>query len=396
MRSLFFAWLQAVAIASNDSFSSEVIKAVEEISIIFAKPTELLSQLHELRGYSMNFCEKPFSLLLKNLRYDIPELVSQIVIGGPGFLEKVNELKKLFDQGIIFFLYFANDASKHLRLIAAIENLSSQYRKGLILCSLIESWKKQENESLVSRAFAYDVATFVLISPFQILIESAEIRLLQWPQSLADITINESIDGSTLNEALAQITSTVAIKAARRTDGSLTASLLCLDKVIKLFSEISEIFPSLNEGSGWDVYSVIIAKLRADLVHLIASVRRLAQRFERGVSCESTGDVYITCVHSEFAAERIRIGSIQDSIDDLGKKLLDSLKLYNLDHALHEFELNVSHSENESAECVICFHSIHHPGSAELKCSHVFHIHCLKDWLQRANSCPLCRGAILP
>ena len=395
MRSLFFAWLQAVAIASNDSFSSEVIKAVEEISVIFAKPTELLSQLHELRGYSMNFREKPFSLLLKNL-IDIPELVSQIVIGGPGFLEKVNELKKLFDHGITFFLYFASDASEHLRLIAAIENLSSQYRKGLILCSLIESWEKQTNPSLVSRAFAYDVATFVLISPFQILIESAEIRLLQWPQSLADITINESIDGSTLNEALAQITSTVAIKAARRTDGSLTASLLCLDKVIKLFSEISEIFPSLNEGSGWDVYSVIIAKLRADLVHLIASVRRLAQRFERGVSCESTGDVYITCVHSEFAAERIRIGSIQDSIDDLGKKLLDSLKLYNLDHALHEFELNVSHSESESAECVICFHSIHYPGSAELKCSHVFHIHCLKDWLQRASSCPLCRGAILP
>jgi Ring finger domain len=45
-------------------------------------------------------------------------------------------------------------------------------------------------------------------------------------------------------------------------------------------------------------------------------------------------------------------------------------------------------------DCAICFHAILHGDrvGALNGCAHVFHVACLKRWLQRKNVCPLCQA----
>ncbi|PNX90015.1 E3 ubiquitin-protein ligase rnf181 [Trifolium pratense] len=43
----------------------------------------------------------------------------------------------------------------------------------------------------------------------------------------------------------------------------------------------------------------------------------------------------------------------------------------------------------EVAKCVICFEDLN--AGVRLPCSHIFHANCIQDWLEVANSCPLCR-----
>eukprot|EP00494_Astrolonche_serrata_P010053 UN10112 len=32
----------------------------------------------------------------------------------------------------------------------------------------------------------------------------------------------------------------------------------------------------------------------------------------------------------------------------------------------------------------------------KLLCGHLFHVHCLRSWLQRQHTCPTCRAPIIP
>ena len=32
----------------------------------------------------------------------------------------------------------------------------------------------------------------------------------------------------------------------------------------------------------------------------------------------------------------------------------------------------------------------------KLRCGHIFHVHCLRSWLERQNTCPTCRALVLP
>ena len=52
------------------------------------------------------------------------------------------------------------------------------------------------------------------------------------------------------------------------------------------------------------------------------------------------------------------------------------------------------------SQCAICLESFaesSHKDIAELDCSnkHIFHVECLKQWVEKNNECPLCREAIL-
>ena len=48
--------------------------------------------------------------------------------------------------------------------------------------------------------------------------------------------------------------------------------------------------------------------------------------------------------------------------------------------------------------CVICLEDFaENDGKAiaELKCGHIFHEECLKEWVQKNDICPMCRSPIL-
>ena len=48
--------------------------------------------------------------------------------------------------------------------------------------------------------------------------------------------------------------------------------------------------------------------------------------------------------------------------------------------------------EDDDDCCVICFAPFENGDRVgRLPCTHIFHVDCLKVWLQRKNSCPLCQ-----
>jgi hypothetical protein len=58
--------------------------------------------------------------------------------------------------------------------------------------------------------------------------------------------------------------------------------------------------------------------------------------------------------------------------------------------------LVISKKDNNK-HCVICFEeykTIPDRNISELDCSHIFHTDCLKTWLNKNRSCPLCRQEV--
>lgn len=52
-------------------------------------------------------------------------------------------------------------------------------------------------------------------------------------------------------------------------------------------------------------------------------------------------------------------------------------------------ELNLS-----DATCIICREEM--TTAKKLICGHLFHVHCLRSWLERQNTCPTCRALVAP
>lgn len=48
----------------------------------------------------------------------------------------------------------------------------------------------------------------------------------------------------------------------------------------------------------------------------------------------------------------------------------------------------------EAPECLICRERVLQ--GKKLSCGHIFHLQCLRQWLQHQQSCPLCRAEIMP
>ncbi|KAI3427160.1 hypothetical protein D9Q98_007097 [Chlorella vulgaris] len=47
--------------------------------------------------------------------------------------------------------------------------------------------------------------------------------------------------------------------------------------------------------------------------------------------------------------------------------------------------------------CIICREEMSTAGrNKKLGCSHVFHLHCLRSWLERQQNCPICRRSVVP
>jgi hypothetical protein len=46
------------------------------------------------------------------------------------------------------------------------------------------------------------------------------------------------------------------------------------------------------------------------------------------------------------------------------------------------------------ATCIICREEM--SSAKKLPCGHFFHVHCLRSWLERQQTCPTCRAPVLP
>lgn len=55
----------------------------------------------------------------------------------------------------------------------------------------------------------------------------------------------------------------------------------------------------------------------------------------------------------------------------------------------HFFLINRS-----DATCIICREEM--TNAKKLICGHLFHVHCLRSWLERQQTCPTCRALVVP
>ncbi|ANM59663.1 RING/U-box superfamily protein [Arabidopsis thaliana] len=49
---------------------------------------------------------------------------------------------------------------------------------------------------------------------------------------------------------------------------------------------------------------------------------------------------------------------------------------------------------SNDATCIICREEM--TSAKKLVCGHLFHVHCLRSWLERQNTCPTCRALVVP
>jgi hypothetical protein len=57
-----------------------------------------------------------------------------------------------------------------------------------------------------------------------------------------------------------------------------------------------------------------------------------------------------------------------------------------------ELETKIFSAREEEVDCTICFAVIEDGERVgALPCEHIFHKECLKTWLRRRNTCPLCQ-----
>jgi len=64
----------------------------------------------------------------------------------------------------------------------------------------------------------------------------------------------------------------------------------------------------------------------------------------------------------------------------------------NIINSLERFEINESNFI-ESNHCSICYEPLNNV-CVKLRCEHSFHEHCITNWLNRRNTCPLCRHPV--
>ena len=60
------------------------------------------------------------------------------------------------------------------------------------------------------------------------------------------------------------------------------------------------------------------------------------------------------------------------------------------------FQLLKFHLRNcrSDATCIICREEM--TVAKKLVCGHLFHVHCLRSWLERQHTCPTCRALVVP
>eukprot|EP00887_Chlorella_sp_A99_P001286 scaffold14.g1286.t1 len=132
------------------------------------------------------------------------------------------------------------------------------------------------------------------------------------------------------------------------------------------------------EGKG---VAVFYLELTLDLLHLMVYCAFFAIVFSTyGIPLHLVRDLYFT-----FRNFQIRVR------DFLRYRRITANMDQRLPDASEEDLARADHV------CIICREEMAAGGhNKRLSCSHCFHLHCLRSWLERQQNCPICRAAVAP
>lgn len=129
----------------------------------------------------------------------------------------------------------------------------------------------------------------------------------------------------------------------------------------------------------WRGVSVILNDLIARLHRDLASVMIFHNEADVSVVTASLNEIIIRTENLETQLENIKLFIKRVAIERTLDDFLESVRL---------------DQDAPDIECAICQEETGHDFRVKLQCSHEFHAKCLKEWLIRNQTCPLCRASV--
>lgn len=74
--------------------------------------------------------------------------------------------------------------------------------------------------------------------------------------------------------------------------------------------------------------------------------------------------------------------------------LINPLPIIYVYHFLYSHHFYLFIICRSDATCIICREEM--TTAKKLVCGHLFHVHCLRSWLERQHTCPICRALVIP
>ncbi|URD92688.1 Zinc finger, C3HC4 type (RING finger) [Musa troglodytarum] len=152
--------------------------------------------------------------------------------------------------------------------------------------------------------------------------------------------------------------------------------------------EYIETTPSVSPLSHMRIVSFMIFLLLLDCLFLYNSLSSLIQTRQASVALFFSFESYgiplhlIRELYETFRSFRLRVA------DYVRYRKITSNMNERFPDATQE-ELNAT-----DATCIICREEM--VTAKKLLCGHLFHVHCLRSWLERQHTCPTCRALVVP
>ena len=80
---------------------------------------------------------------------------------------------------------------------------------------------------------------------------------------------------------------------------------------------------------------------------------------------------------------------IQKIVEDIGKETVNDT---NDNKTVGDIKDKKNVNESQPDECSICLTPVSEFHQKILSCSHIFHWHCIKEWIKESKTCPVCRN----
>jgi hypothetical protein len=58
---------------------------------------------------------------------------------------------------------------------------------------------------------------------------------------------------------------------------------------------------------------------------------------------------------------------------------------------IHSYQYATAEELKDNETCIICHDTMSPTNAKRLECSHIFHVACIKKWMQKSFTCPICR-----
>ncbi|KAJ9510901.1 hypothetical protein QJQ45_027686, partial [Haematococcus lacustris] len=106
--------------------------------------------------------------------------------------------------------------------------------------------------------------------------------------------------------------------------------------------------------------------------------------------------IFFGMVFTNYGMPLHLVRDLYSAFRNFRKRIIDFLRFRQVSARLNRLpDASQADLERSDGVCIICREEMARGGAnKKLMCGHVFHLHCLRSWLERQQNCPTCRGAV--